>query len=154
MNNKEPIFHNFFDEKLDELSHVKKSPRKIRSDRAVDVKFPVTEDQEFVLKTSFKKCKQVSPDMHLTQTKYNTMLLKYALDHLEIVFWERLYKDTGKYKHTKLAIKHYEQINGLYGIADTRGLTERKTVYLMVISALEFIERTEAYGELIRNFQQ
>ena len=91
--------------------------RKIRSDKCHSIKFPVTENEQIRMKVACKKADKVYKkiygyDQKLTQTLFNTLLLQYALKNLDKVNWERNYKDTKLYLHTKPTEKVYELIGG------------------------------------------
>ncbi|WP_214482955.1 hypothetical protein [Bacillus sp. SM2101] len=129
--------------------------RKIRSDKGHNVKFPVSSELQRQFKTSRKRCLTLFPEFRdkIKQTKYNTLLLSYALDHLDIVDWDLPYSDSLQYMHTQLPEYRYKEIGGLYGIADEHNLSSRKCVYMMVVSALKEIERTEAYYEILQQIR-
>jgi hypothetical protein len=128
-------------------------PRKTRSDKRHNVKFPVNQAEHMQLKTA---CKQVSvwykvhKKKELTQTAFNTYLLNFALDHIEIVNWNKPYKDSKRYMHTQALESDYQRIGGPYGLAIEKGLSERRVVYYLVISALEWLRRKENYVEIFQ----
>lgn len=119
--------------------------RRTRSDKCHDIKFPVTLEEKVRLKIACKQSdffykKKKGLNVKITQTRFNTLLLRYALKNLSIVKWDRQYSDSPTYMHTKPLESEYDEIGGIYGLANVYGLSERKTVYCLVISALEWIE--------------
>lgn len=136
--------------KISENKTLKK--RKTRSDKGHHVKFPVSIDQLISFKTSLERFKFHYPHIEIMQTKYNTLLLSYALDNIKIVDWDLEYIGTSDYHMTtKLPEHRYQEIGGVHGLAINRGLSARKTVYKMTISSLNYIEKGGYYGEI---FQQ
>ena len=84
---------------LDSQKENKKSTttRKTRSDKRHNVKFPITPTEHQLLRIAFKQASEGFKCMNkkeLTQTLFNTSLLTFALSHLEIVDWNKPYKDT------------------------------------------------------------
>lgn len=125
--------------------------RRIRSDKCRDIKFPVTKDEQIRFKSACKQAdifykRNNGYDEKLTQTYFNTLLLRYALQHIEEIDWNRPYKDTKIYLHTKPTEREYEQIGGVYGLSTRQAISDRKLVYLLVISVLEKLERREDYS--------
>lgn len=128
-------------------------PRKTRSDKRHNVKFPVNQMEQMQLKTACKQAStwyKVHKKKELTQTAFNTYLLNYALNHLELVNWNKPYKDSKRYMHTQALESDYQLIGGPYGLAIEKGLSERKVVYYLVISALERLRREENYVEIFQ----
>jgi hypothetical protein len=128
-----------------------KTKRSVRSDKGHSVKFPVSLQQQIEFKSSLWRFKYYFPDVRIQQTKYNTLLLWYALDHLHIVDWDLEY--IGNSKHhmtTKLPEYRFSEIGGLHGLSIEKGLSDRKTVYKMTISALQYIEKGGYYNEILQ----
>ncbi len=126
-------------------------PRKTRSDKTHNLKFPVTPVEHMELRTT---CKQVSnlykqlKNDDLTQTKFNTYLLNYALKNLAIVNWNRPYQDSKKYMHVTPLETIYQDIGGPHGLAIQKGISERKVTFYLVLSALKFIKGDGDYAKI------
>lgn len=138
-----------------------KKNRQTRSDKCHDVKFPVTTEEKVRLKIALKQSSHIyqrfhDPDQKLTQTNFNTALLRYSLRAIKkdthFVLWDRLYADSPSYMHTKPKEFEYDDIGGTYGLATLKGLSDRKTVYCLVISALESLEKGGVTHEDILRF--
>jgi len=129
-----------------------KKTRKKRKDAGHNVKFPVSQDLQRLFKASRKRCCLLHPQYkeQLKQTKYNTLLLQYALDNPHIVDWNQPYKDSSTYLHTMLKKERFDEIAGIYGVADERNLSNRKCVFMMCVSALNWIEKEGDYEEIIK----
>lgn len=127
-------------------------PRKVRSDKTHNLKFPITTVEQMELRTVFK---QASPlyrrlrNVDLSQTKFNTYLLNYALKNPTIVNWNRPYQDTKKYMHvTPLETEYQLEIGGPHGLAIQKGISERKVAFYLVLSALAFIKGDGDYAKI------
>lgn len=121
-----------------------KKPRKIRSDKCHDIKFPVTNQQLAYFKMLYKQSKPYYKQKRgkdLSQTKFNTLLLMYALERMINVNWNAEYEDTKRYLHVKPVEHYYEQIGGSHGLSTQKGLSDRKTTYYVMISALEEVRK-------------
>ncbi|WP_221568931.1 hypothetical protein [Alkalihalobacillus sp. TS-13] len=122
--------------------------RKTRSDKCHDIKFPVRKEEKILLQMH---CKQFSALYQpVKQTKFNTLLLRFALMHPDRVNWDFDYQDSKQYMHTKLLESEYADIGGPFGLAIEKGFSERKTVTCMVMSALQFVDQGGSYGEIIK----
>jgi len=131
-----------------------KRKRAPRSDKGHTVKFPITLEQQIKFKSSLKRLKFHFPDIDIKQTKYNTLLLWYSLDHLHIVDWDMDYIGTSQYHMTtKLPEFRFSEIGGEHGLSIQRGLSDRKAVYKMTISALDYIEKGGYYGEILKQIR-
>ena len=135
-----------------------KTKRAPRKDKGHSCKFPVTLEQQIKYKTSLKRFKYHFPNIEIHQTKYNTLLLQYALENPQIVNWNLDYPGTSEYHMTtKLPEYKFNDIGGEYGIAINRGLSLRKTVFIMTSSSLQYIEKGGYYNgsysklELLKN---
>lgn len=131
----------------------KKQHRKTRSDKRHPVRFPVDGLLKGDFIRSLRRFKRTYPDLKIEQTKYNTLLLLYALNHPEIVRWDLPYKDYDTYMTTKLLLSQFEAIGGDYGLALSKGLSDRKTVYMLTVSALRYIEKGGYYDEVFQQVQ-
>ncbi|WP_066297403.1 hypothetical protein [Bacillus sp. FJAT-29937] len=145
MNNINPLFaelNQYTPEKIKVQRPVK--VRAERRDKQHNVKFPVDHLFHMKLRTL---CKQLEPlykqkyQKPLSQTKFNTLLLRYVLNHKEMVDWDLEYVDSKRYMHTNLLKLEYREIGGSYGIAIRKGYSDRKTVYLMMRAGLAWVER-------------
>lgn len=131
-----------------------KKKRAPRSDRGHQVKFPVTLEQQILFKSSLQRFKFHYPDIEMKQTKYNTLLLSYALDHLHVVDWDMDYIGTSEHHMTtKLPEYRFLEIGGIHGLSIQKGLSNRKTVYKMTISTLNYIEKGGYYGEILQQIR-
>lgn len=156
--NLNPIFSNKQHQKgekdlsVQPIPTIKKSTsRSPRSDKLHQIKFPVSTSHVIAFKTSIKRFLMHYPEIKLTQTKYNTLLLQYALDNPSIVNWNQDYIGTSdKHMTTKLKIARYNEIGGINGISVEKGISERKAAYMMTLSALYDIEKREGYYEILQ----
>lgn len=124
----------------------KRSPRK---DKGHDCKFPVPLELQMKYKTSLKRFKYHFPEIEIQQTKYNTLLLLYALNNLHIIDWNLEYPGTSTFHMTtKLPEYKFEDISGEYGLAMSKGLSYRETVFMLTTSALHYIEKGGYYAEI------
>lgn len=128
--------------------------RRIRSDKCRDIKFPITKNEQVRLKIACKEAdilykKLYGYDGKLTQTHFNTLLLKYALQHIQEINWHKSYKDTKLYMHTKPTERDYEWIGGPRGLSTKHAISDRKLVYLLVISILELLERKGDFNSVL-----
>jgi len=126
--------------------------RKTRSDKRHNIKFPISTDMRRLLKTycklaSIKYCEQGKEP--ITQTTFNTILLNYGLNNMEIVSLDGPYRDTKIYMHTNLLEEDYQYIGGPYGLAIQHHLSERKVVYYIILSVLRWIERSGKLEEIL-----
>ncbi|MFS1519573.1 hypothetical protein V1503_24405 [Bacillus sp. SCS-151] len=127
--------------------------RNMHFDKAHDVKFPVSIHLRKELKSSLKRFKYYFPEIEIRETKYNTLLLLYALQNIHIVNWEQDYCDSKNYMHTKPPEFYYQEIGGLNGIAMENGISDRRAVYMMVTSALKDIEKGDNYSAIFQRLQ-
>jgi hypothetical protein len=128
--------------------------RRVRSDKTHDVKFPVDTLLSMKLRTLCKQAARTSYEKRekpLTQTKFNTCLLRHGLKHQELILWDQEYRDPkGKYMHTTLLESEYSDIGGPYGIAIRNNLSERKTVFLIISSMVNWLERGGSIEEVLQ----
>ncbi len=126
--------------------------RAVRSDKQHNAKFPVEEVLQQQLRSL---CKQVAPlykriyNKPLTQTKFNTLLLRYVLNNEQIIDWDIEYKNSKQYMHTNLLESEYSLIGGSNGLAIEKGYSERKTVYIMIQAGVRWFERGGSFEELL-----
>lgn len=131
-----------------------KNKRSPRSDKGHPVKFPVKLEHQIKFKSSLKRFKFHFPEIEIKQTKYNTLLLWYALDNVHIVDWEMEYIGTSEHHMTtKLPEYRFLEIGGENGLAMIKGLSDRKAVFKMTISALNYIEKGGYYGEILQQIR-
>lgn len=127
--------------------------RKTRSDKRHNVKFPITPTEHQLLKMTFKQASESlanKSNKKLTQTHFNTLLLKFALSHLEVVDWNKPYKDTKRYMHSQPLETDYREIGGPYGLSTQKQMSDRKVVYYLVISALHWLRREGNYEKILQ----
>lgn len=111
--------------------------RKVRSDKKMDIKFPVTPLQRQELRRLAKELRIVEKQPNKKyETISNTVLLKKAIDQ-EAIFPERfpplVYTDTRQYMHVEPLRQQYEQIEEL---AFKWNLSLRKTVYRLIMNLI------------------
>lgn len=127
--------------------------RKTRSDKRHNIKFPITPTEHQLLRMTFKQASE-SEENHfkkeLTQTLFNTILLKFALSNLEVVDFKKPYKDTKRYMHTQPLESDYREIGGPYGLSTQKQMSDRKVVYYLVISALHWLRREGNYEKIFQ----
>ena len=152
-----PMFQNSHSKKIiskkEELERIPKKRRQPRSDKCHNIKFPVTPIMQMKLRTLCKQMErfiQTKEGQPLTQTAFNTTLLQFGLNHIDIVDWVQDYKDTKTYMHTMLKEKHYYLIGGPYGLAIQKQLSERKVVFMIMASVLHWIEKGGSLEEILQ----
>ncbi len=134
------------------ISTTKPKTRAERSDKTKNVKFSVEHLFYMKLRTY---CKQAGVYYErkyrkpLSQTKFNTLLLRHMLKNLDMVDWEIPYKDSKRYMHTNLRINEYKQLGGPYGIGISKGFSDRKVVYLMMKAGVEWLQRSGDIEKII-----
>ncbi|MEY8742033.1 hypothetical protein AB9M62_21395 [Bacillales bacterium AN1005] len=118
--------------------------RKTRIDKTHKLKFPVTSTERMKLQSL---CKQIQRSLKakglepIQQTKLNTLLLQYGLNNHQIITWDWPYQDSKHYMHTNLLETVFErEIGGPFGLAIRKGLSERKTAYMVIMSVLKWLE--------------
>lgn len=121
-----------------------KKIRKTRIDKTHKLKFPVTNVEKMKLQSL---CKQVQRTLKargvepIQQTKLNTLLLQFGLKNQTIITWDWPYQDSKQYMHTNLKEIDFErEIGGPHGLAIRKGLSERKTAYMIIMSVLKWLE--------------
>ncbi len=82
-------------------------------------------------------------------TKFNTLLLRYGLNNEQILIWTQEYSDSKVYMHTKLLETEYTEIGGPYGLAVQKNISERKVVFFIIMSVLEWLDGGESIEEII-----
>lgn len=121
-----------------------KKARKTRIDKTHKLKFPVTTIEKMKLQSLCKQVQRAQKNKGLDpiqQTKLNTLLLQYGLNNQHILIWDWPYQDSKQYMHTNLIENLFErEIGGPFGLAIQKGLSERKTVYMIIMSVLKWLE--------------
>lgn len=129
-------------------------PRATRKDKTKNVKFPITPTIQMTLRSYCQQAKRlykVQGKEPLSQTKFNTLLLRYGLEHKEILSWSHAYKDTKKYMHTNvLEIEYDHEIGGPFGLAIQKNLSDRKVVFHIIHSVLKWLEGVGSIEEIIQ----
>jgi hypothetical protein len=128
------------------IHEVKVAPTQpTRRGKIHNIKFPVSSIVQMKLKTYCKqsirilKAQGKSP---LSQTMFHNRLLRFGLNHLELIQWGLEYEDTKTYMHVTPLEKEYElEIGGPYGLAISKNLSDRKVVYLIIASVLLWMEK-------------
>jgi hypothetical protein len=122
--------------------------RKIRADKKKNIKFPVSLVNQMKLKSLVRQAKRIRGD--ITQTELNTLLLKYGLAHKELLRWDFKYQDSKVYMHTNLLEMEYErEIGGPHGLTIQKNLSDRKVVYYIILSVLQWLERGGSIEEIL-----
>ncbi|MED1203537.1 hypothetical protein [Heyndrickxia acidicola] len=118
-----------------------------------NIKFPVSQLIQMKLKTYCKQSTRILKKQGtgpLSQTMFNNRLLRFGLDHMEIIQWELVYQDTKTYMHVTPLEKEYEvEIGGPYGLSISKNLSDRKVVYLIVTSVLLWMEREGSLEKIL-----
>lgn len=127
-----------------------KTSHTVRKDKTHNIKFPVSPVTQIKLKSCFRQAKRLYPNKNLTQTKFNTLLLRYGMNHPEIIKWNFPYRDTKVYMHTKILKKEYDLYFGPHGFPVQKNMSDRKVVYHIVLSVLSWLEREGRYEEIIQ----
>jgi hypothetical protein len=135
------------------LNHTSKKARATRSDKQHNIKFPVSSVIQVKLKSYHRQAKRIY-QLHekgdITQTKFNTLLLKYGLNHPNILRWDFEYQDTKVYMHTNLLEVEYErEIGGPFGLTIQKNLSDRKVVHHILLSVLKWLERGGSIEEIL-----
>jgi hypothetical protein len=128
--------------------------RAVRNDKTHNIKFPVTPIVQLKLKSHCKQAARLYRGLtkeSLSQTKFNTFLLRYGLKNDYIQRWDHEYKDTKVYMHTNILETEYEEIGGPHGLSVRKGLSDRKVVYQVMLSVLNWLE---GGGEIEKIIQQ
>ncbi|QCJ45513.1 hypothetical protein FAY30_26610 (plasmid) [Bacillus sp. S3] len=143
-----PLFNNTAITKTKPPSAVQKKQsdkiRATRSDKTHNIKFPVTPILQMKLKSYLRQAKrmyQIEGKEDITQTKFNTLLLRYGLAHKKILIWNHEYQDTKVYMHTNiLEIEYEKEIGGPHGLTIQKNLSDRKVVFHIILSVLRWLE--------------
>lgn len=117
--------------------------RSTRIDKNHNIKFPISKVTQMKLKSHCKQAGriyQMQGMPQISQTKFNTLLLRFGLKHEEIIFWGHQYKDSKVYMHTNVLETEYLEIGGPHGLAIRKSLSERKVVYHIILSVLNWLE--------------
>lgn len=129
-------------------TYTTKKVRATRSDKKHSIKFPVSSVNQMKLKSLVRQAKRIRGD--ITQTVLNTLLLKYGLAHRDLLRWDFEYQDTKVYMHTNLLEMVYErEIGGPHGLTIQKNLTDRKVVYHIILSVLQWLERGGSIEEIL-----
>lgn len=128
--------------------------RAVRNDKTHNIKFPVTSVVQLKLKSHCKQAARLFRAVGkepLSQTKFNTLLLRYGLRKEHLQRWNHEYKDTKVYMHTNVLETEYEEIGGPHGFSVRKGLSDRKVVYQVMLSVLNWLE---GEGDIEKIIQQ
>jgi hypothetical protein len=127
--------------------------RAARKDTQKNVKFPISPVMQIKLRSYCKQAGRIFVQQGkepITQTKFNTALLRYGLNNPDIIQWDFEYQDTKTYMHTQLLKVEYEnEIGGPYGLAVRKSLSDRKVVYQVIHSVLNWLERSGALEKIL-----
>jgi len=126
--------------------------RSIRIDKCRNVKFPIDTIMQMKLKSFAKQAARINRTKGkeaLSQTKFNTLLLRYGLEHGSILGWDHEYKDTKVYMHTNILETEYEEIGGPHGLSVRKGLSDRKVVFHIMLSVIKWLEGEGSLEKII-----
>lgn len=108
-------------------------PRKERSDKRKNIKFPVSPKQRLELRTMAKNS-PVAQKGKKNETTSNTYILTQALTQQQLYpehFPKLIYKDTGQYMNVKPTLREYEKIEEL---AFKWNCSRREAVYRLIMN--------------------
>lgn len=130
----------------------KKLTRSIRSDKCRNIKFPI----DTLLRMKLKSCAKQAARIYqakgkepLSQTKFNTLLLRFGLNNGSLISWDHEYIDTKIYMHTNILETEYEEIGGPHGLSVRKGLSDRKVVYHIMVSVVKWLEGEGNLEEIV-----
>jgi hypothetical protein len=127
--------------------------RAIRSDKTHNVKFPVSSVVQLKLKSHCKQAARIyrlQGKEPLSQTKFNTLLLRFGLKNTVIQSWDHAYQDTKIYMHTNVLETEFEEIGGPHGLSVRKGLSDRKVVFHIMLSVITWLEGEGSIEEIIQ----
>lgn len=112
--------------------------RKTRFDKISPRKFPVTKEEERMLRTLYLLHKV---DLKANSiTEFLTMMLRFGLRNPDILKHDFEYKDTKIYKTVKPNQVELEQVSGLNGWMIIWGVSERKALHHIVFSVYQYVQ--------------
>jgi hypothetical protein len=117
--------------------------RATRSDKTKNVKFPVDTITQMKLRSYMKLAERhyrMRGEEPLSQTKFNTLLLRFGLQYVDLIQWNIPYQDTKVYMHTNLLEQEYRDIGGPFGFAIEKSFSDRRVVYCIINSVLNWLE--------------
>lgn len=126
--------------------------RSVRSDKCRNIKFPIDALMQMKLKSLARQAARIYKEggkEPLSQTKFNTLLLRFGLGNVSLIDWDHQYKDTKVYMHTYILELEYEEIGGPHGLSVRKGLSDRKVVYYILKSVLEWLEGEGSLEKII-----
>lgn len=143
-----PIFNKNDSSKIEKHSKPSKitiltKSRATRSDKQHNCKFPVDSILQMKLRSYFRQAARIfekNGQSTLSQTKFNTLLLRFGLKNPDILTWDKDYKDTKVYMHTQLLETEFEEIGGPHGLAVRKSMSERKIVFHVIHSVIRWLE--------------
>lgn len=116
-----------------------KADRKKRFDEKHPRKFPVTKEDERVLKNLYlSKREEWEVD---SLTEFLTMMLRFGLRKPPHLLYEVDYKDTGIYKTVKPNRIEKELLSGINGLSIEWGISERQAIHRIVMNVLTYIQQ-------------
>jgi len=66
------------------------------------------------------------------------------------VDWNKPYQDTKRYMHTQPLETDYQEIGGPFGLSTQKQLSDRRVVYYLVISALDWLRKEGDYEKILQ----
>ena len=133
------IINSFIDElNIPEQKPLKKPVNSLQQ----NIKFPVDPVMKLKLRTMCKQASRLN-NMDISQTKFNTLLLRYGIQQIETVDFSIPYQDSKVYMHSNLKKNgEYPIIGGPYGIAIRYGISERRAVYCIMVAMIRWVEQS------------
>lgn len=148
MNNKTifPIMNDLPKKEIKKISNVNiysktKVPvqtRQTRFDKLSPRKFPVTKEEERMLRTLYLLHKVELKANSITE--FLTMMIRFGLRHPDILKHDFEYTDTKLYKTVKPNQVELEKVSGIKGWMIDWGVSERKALHHIVFSVCQYIQ--------------
>lgn len=112
--------------------------RQTRFDKTYPRKFPVSEEQNKLLRRLYILHRGNLESTSITN--FLTMLLRYGIKHREVINHQIEYENTNIYKTVKPNKVEKEIISGPQGLAIDWNVSERKAIHLIIISVAYFLD--------------
>lgn len=118
--------------------------RQTRFDKLSPRKFPVTKEEERMLRTLYLLYKVELKANSITE--FLTMMLRFGLRHPDILKNDFDYSDTKIYKTVKPNQVELEKVSGLNGWKIDWGVSERKALYHIIFSVYQYVQNGGRLG--------
>jgi len=112
--------------------------RQTRFDKLSPRKFPVTKEEERMLRTLFLLHKAELKATSITE--FLTMMLRFGLRNPNILKNDFDYSDTKVYKTVKPNQVELEEISGINGWKIIWGISERKALFHIIFSVYQYVQ--------------